>query len=762
MSNINGNINNISNNSYGANLNGPHNNNGNLVTGNSNNGNLITGNLVTGNSNNGNLVTGNIVNPNNNNQPMDEETNVGPSNQENDIYYLFVTALRDNLLDQVLTYSSFFSYDDTFVMEEVINGGHKELINLFMDMGYAIPMYVRNNPMIYKILDYENELIIKIINQIDYDDYSQDIKNKILFMMCRVYPNKMDIINKLLEYSYDINYNDNLGNTYYIWACAKGCLPLVNKLLELGCNPETLTTEQMKGIDYAFIYNHFDLVRELIKLGFKLTFNKLIEKSNINHMELFNLIRDCKCELTEHMKLSAIQNNILPFITYLIDTHTHIYNVPILFHLDKKEQIEIYWNKFKDLNIKDEHENNVLNYAFHVMRYDIYRDFFKYIDLGNKNKKGNTPLMCLINRDCIGCEKQIKEFANLPGVNIFEKNNENMTAIDYLLLYNRRILAEEILDHYQSNLTMFWDNIHRDIKVGLICKDRSIWEKILMDDKIDIKKILENTNYNRSMNNILELGLIKGQLTEEDILNYETNITYNFSDTYNLLKVLIKNFDKLENKNILTTTIIRSYFHLIDYVRSIDLDNYYERYQETFIEYLLEHLNSMKNILYVVNKYYSKEKLMQDIKLIKNEEFINNLINNDEIYKIEFLVRNGYKLKEDMINNLLSKDLTKLSKDFILEIIKNIKDNKILLDLIVKDNKNIMEILFNNAEIKEITENCVICYGIENELGYYYQCCHKHNYHFNCLIPYLQKHNMTNMSCFFCKGDMDFSKIMKQ
>ncbi len=128
---------------------------------------------------------------------------------------------------------------------------------------------------------------------------------------------------------------------------------------------------------------------------------------------------------------------------------------------------------------------------------------------------------------------------------------------------------------------------------------------------------------------------------------------------------------------------------------------------------------------------------------------------------INYLLEIDCEITLDQKKKILEKeDLDKFSETSLKNLFTNITDNKLLLKLLLNNNKY-EKLILNTATQKELTDNCIICYGKESDREYYYQCEHHHNYHFDCLIPYLKKHKMIDMSCFFCTGVVNFNNIYK-
>jgi hypothetical protein len=188
------------------------------------------------------------------------------------------------------------------------------------------------------------------------------------------------------------------------------------------------------------------------------------------------------------------------------------------------------------------------------------------------------------------------------------------------------------------------------------------------------------------------------------------------------------------------------------------MKDYYKNTNQTVLSFLTDNcLNEIATIL-IIRRIFTKEELIEEHKI---QNVFDTLINNKTTKLINYLLEQGCEITLEQKKNIIEhQDLEKYSKTSLKIIFNNITDNKLLLKFLLNDNKY-EKLILDTATHKELHDNCIICYGKESDRSYYYQCEHSHNYHFDCLIPYLKKHKMIDMSCFFCKGNVCFANIFK-
>jgi ankyrin repeat protein len=673
----------------------------------------------------------------------------------------FIKGLNNNELENMVEAATFFSYDDEIIMKEIIKKDNVEYIQLFVGLGYKIPKNIEENDVINYILTNKTPRNIKyIIDNIEYNSFNANNRNKNLLLACKL--DIEEIINKLLEFDYDLGYTDNMNNTYFIWCCAKGNLNLVKKFIELGIDINIKTCQGYCGIQYAIIYNKPNIVEYLFNninndiIKFIEIYNNIkIDLLQDNNQDIFiNIIK------TKELKENEIKECIMCYdkkiLEYIIEKYyNYSFENPLIYYIlncplfdYSVGLLEEKKYDFENVKIRD---MSLFGYIFSY-KYNLSEQYYrlkKYINKENMNHRnidGYIPLISLLNLSMDNIEDIIDEIIETNVIDYKIYDNEGLTCIDHLIINGYYDKSINILSANNIKIMEYLKNIDKGVLVNLIEYNYEIYDLILMDDSINIRDYLE---YPR--NDILELGLIKNQINPYELINYDIDFN-NISSNKILLKAVlqINRVDLIEN-------IILKLNHLLEYVNLDIIEIYNKKNNKSILEFMIKNCYNQKQIIYILKKIYNKEKLNEHI----SEKIWSKIIKKKYDLLIIYLIK--MDIKPNNMDEIIEKiDLnTSLFDENILEIIfNNIKDNKLLLKYLFKNSK-IENIILKSAKSHELTDNCIICYGKDIERHYYYKCEHDHNYHFDCLIPYLKKHNMIDMKCFFCKGNVCFSKIYK-
>jgi hypothetical protein len=365
-------------------------------------------------------------------------------------------------------------------------------------------------------------------------------------------------------------------------------------------------------------------------------------------------------------------------------------------------------------------------------------------NINYKNKEGFTPLMSLLNLPINNLDNILDDIIenNILDHNI--KDNIGLNIIDHLIVNGYFYHAMDILSANNIKIMEYLSKINKNIMVDLIGSNSEIYDMILMNDKINMRDYLEYVT-----NDVLELGLIKKQIDPKELSKYKINYK-NISKNKILLKEVLHT-----NSIELIENIILKNNHLLDYINLDVIEMYYKKNNRSILEYIIDNCNDQKQIINILKKILSREKICNDL----TNEIWSKLVENEYDVLITYLIKIGMKPtnSEEIIEKI---DLHLFDEKTLNVIFCNIRDNKLLLKYLLKDSK-FENIILGYAKQSELTDNCIICYGKESDRQYYYKCEHAHNYHFDCLIPYLKKHNMIDMKCFFCKGNMCFNEIYK-
>jgi ankyrin repeat protein len=719
---------------------------------------------ISGNVN-GN-VDGNISNvaiQSNNNS--NEETYI---DNQDDLLHIFYNALNNDNLEEAINIALIFPYEHEGIMRAIITKKNLEYVQLFIGLGYKIPLWMDSYDTISYVIMHCCDLLPVIIEHLDYEnDYTLEGRNKNIMKICKELGDHIDIFNILLKYSHELNYKDEANNTFLIWAAAKGNLRIVQKLVELNVELNSTTTENLNALDYAFVRKNFDVAEYLLGLGCKLTINEnTLRFADTNYDQEFILKCIDRQELTSHdvrhifeRELSVVQEKIITLNKY----PNVIFQIVNLDNRDKL--LEMLADINYDFNALDENKNNILAYILkspHQVVEQLYsiKPYLDKIDINHQNEDGNTALMMFINFEYLHREMYTQEVLRHIKFDIFIRNKEGYTIIDKLIMKDEIQDVCEILFENNFRLIDYIKSVKSEVFIELI-KNSKIFEYVSIEPSLDIRKYLDKNI--KDINLLCELGLLKNQLTQKDIIEYYNNLDMMKLDKCPLLlKTIFEIQDNLSliDMNIKLFELIlfkKAYLlEMFDYKKVIK--DYYKYTNYTVLTFLVNNCANETATILILKKIFTQYEIIEQNKL---QNVFSKLIDIKANKMINFLLELNCEItleqKQKIIENL---NLEKYSETALKIIFTNITDNKLLLKFLLNDNKY-EKLILDTATKKELHDNCIICYGKESDREFYYQCEHKHNYHFDCLIPYLKKHKMIDMTCFFCKGNMNFGNIYK-
>lgn len=288
------------------------------------------------------------------------------------------------------------------------------------------------------------------------------------------------------------------------------------------------------------------------------------------------------------------------------------------------------------------------------------------------------------------------------------------------------------------------------------------------DNKIKIINSIASSRY-------ITYALQNYSFDETDILQMITKIKkkYNIHIMLNYLSYEENKFNVINNKltndklkyealvylkneknkfNIINSFIDRQYIIMsLPYIFNLEykwklIQNIKNNYDNKFIIdiQLTEHDKLNFNIIKTMNEDMVYDTLI----ILKNQDYISFLI---DIYF------NNYR--HDILNMVNKFENTKTilkllkfiyKKEYIFDIISNLKDRNIMYEVLLKYNKfNFKIVLKNNVDI------CSICLNTYDTIFVKTSC--NHLFHFNCIYKWLNDHK----TCPYCVSDILINKLYK-
>jgi ankyrin repeat protein len=748
---------------------------GNVTTANVTTANVTTANVTLGTvipiNSIGNITTGPIgssdndnfgnVSPNGPNQSIQSNVSDGIVENSDELLELFHNAVNNENLEEAINLATFFPYDHEGILRAVIQKKNTEWIELFVGLGYVIPTYIFNYTVVHYLLMSNMNAVPFIVDNMKYEQaFTLEGRNVNLLKACKEPNISLNIVETLMKYSYYLDYTDEAGNTYLIWAAARGNFEVVKKFIELNIDTRKKTTEHYSAIDYAFIGKHFEICDYLLDKGCEMNLEKIIQHHSDGAYEEEYLIKIIdKQGVTEDLITIIFNGDNKNFQKYIITKYPNDIIFKIINSVHRDEFLKNLADQGYDFNTVNENGDNIIGYIF-SSNYQLNEQFnsilpyLDKIDVNHKNKQGNSPLFNLKN----DFNEILEKCNTIPQFDFFIKNTKEMTFLDELLIDNYTEIVIEILSEKNIKLIEYLHKVNTPTIIAILKNNHEIFDLVLCDTLFDMRKYLDK-NIN-DLNIILELGLLKRQFNKEDIQKYSENINYKtLVQKSTLLSIVFELDINISDKIKLFEFILFRKATLLDLInyKSI-IEEYYNYTGKTILTYLANECSNEQGTLLIIKHIFSKEVLIEQNK--KQNVFDKFIVKNKPVI-INYLIENDCDLSDEQRKVIIEElDVKFFSEITLKKIFTNITDNTVLLKLLLTNSKY-EKLILDTATQKEQTDNCIICYGKEADRPYYYQCEHNHNYHFDCLIPYLKKHKMTNMICFYCKGDVCFNNIFK-
>ncbi len=481
----------------------------------------------------------------------------------------------------------------------------------------------------------------------------------------------------------------NEHNLFVAQTLIKHQLPVNNEIIN-DINNTLINYLQNKGIDFRLLnIQNFSIAKEIILtniLKFNTDINELNnniinQKNTVNQGEINNFSRISE-RMSNLVNISIELNKWIPDQTlrisqgslYIDFNNINQNNLLKIIDLFNKSGINIDKNQILSLksettiqinnNISMIFNKNSISFKFE----NLINNFNKIINFFNET--GKHQIVSYL-------DEIISNLNNLPVLKQLSANNLNPE------LYNLKNIFNEInLNIFQPNNTNLTDNINQI-------------SHLLNSFKNELQNIKSNNMLSQNDFNKIS-GILEKAITVTSGINIKNKITpENFINIQNTLKQFITLTDKILNFNntienqinikpqIISNISIESIIESLAFLktRNINIDN------EKFID--------------IMTKYFAN-----DMKLSKNLEKLNLLINNEKI------LENQFKNISDIINNikktlneiLIKPDNNNLKSEILLNQLKTFIDKSGL-----NIEKNIMNILSNNLNksIKPISQQTI-------------------------------------------------------
>jgi ankyrin repeat protein len=209
-----------------------------------------------------------------------------------------------------------------------------------------------------------------------------------------------------------------------------------------------------------------------------------------------------------------------------------------LFNLLKSHKWEefilmIQKNENIDLNIKDEHQNYLINYAIIYNRIDVLNEIFKKrIRLDVKDTDGRTILYFPIKLNYLNVLEKLLMFdKNQVGISILEiKDNNGYSALHYSIIFDN-FDAFQLLYKNDSNIESIDKFGNNSLGVAIEYK-RIKFIEFLISKNVNLNHV------NKTGETPIILALLKKQIKIIEIL-LETSLNLNIAETQNKITPLI-------------------------------------------------------------------------------------------------------------------------------------------------------------------------------------------------------------------------------
>ena len=503
---------------------------------------------------------------------------------------------------------------------------------------------------------------------------------------------------------------------WYIYAFEK----FIDKIYKE--NKESVSKEKYKGYivnlkEYENIKDNIEYkkVKPLLSSQGKPDFNKIVQNFNPNKFNSINKLKQIEFKTARYLfyKITNQENYII--------INEELWNLigclgqnnndsPINYTIEKENQIEINFENGDNIYIRSNDDNIISQYSFN---YSIKKEEYKYYVGEYKNiiKDINTYY---------SIEKEFEDNLNKKDINSINKSGylisniwinqwkkiTNYENIKNLIKENNTKIADEIVYYLENNKYKYSDL--PPLEIFNFQTKNEIDDFLLNDSLVIINSDFKQSFKIKSKDNITTYVLNKNQIS----VNLDKNMIFNLN------KNIIKSKENL--------LFIKQMFKIIKLKPNKDINNniylinkkILDKFKQILDYNKICHILKNNNIIDMTNNNNFDEYFSEIIKFIKEDKEYMDKINNinliDEFnflkcdYKLS-IKHNEIMLENTKINFIYFSDFILVNKDILLFLYENniiniemkeqlyqsnyiINDEKILLVLKDKENKNLYEI----------------------------------------------------------------------
>ena len=550
--------------------------------------------------------------------------------------------------------------------------------------------------------------------------------------------------------------NDNLINI----AVIENNLELFNILLNNGVSPFEKNMNGLSGLDFAVKKNRNemfdtisnldnfsdfyteDLLIESIKNDNQIIFSKLIDYTELNGDELFDIASDFNnieainhifenisfipgkqqltklieliCEKYDNEEKTEASLNLVDYLLkikisfsdFITDDGQTAWMLAI--NNDNEKIFEKIIQAKGDLNTDDQYHNTPLMYAIQKNNTDFVRSILKKkINLTHKDSNGNTALSLAVMK---GNLEMVKEILKYPNVLINEKNNHEQTPLSIAIYKKRLDLISELLwngaDVSHNPAKIVEDNSVFQIGLsGQYEKAYESYDEHIIDSFISLKRLGLNLFQTNENGDSFILHFIKeGYLDNfKSVLQcpFNPNQTDTNGDTA-LMCAMRKNNDDysvgllLKCNNLDHSLKNNNNEDIYDIAKKHGTDKRVHFLIRDDKNINLEKLTKVFGILVKTGKLEEEEETLQKIENFKIDKFLKSYVDDEKNNSLMLsVIYNNYEnfqwlLKNSNTINLNQKNIDNKNITQLIESLPEDEQEKYALDLksFLKKNNN--------------------------------------------------------------------------
>ncbi len=441
------------------------------------------------------------------------------------------------------------------------------------------------------------------------------------------------IVELLLANNAEVNARDNVYNTPLHCACQKGHTEVVKILLEKGANISQQNDQGETALDIATQNETTDTINLLIKSSeflrcinennFESAGQLLLEGAIFNKSILATEDQDLKTNFTKFV-FDAVRNNKTNLVGILIEklgadffslrdaeeatllhmacennstnvvellTKEHNSKPSNYINFDDKnkstplhyasnrghaEVVRLLLEKGAQIDSKEYSGNDALCYASYKGHIDVVRLLLeKGAKISQQDNQGETALHFAVDKGHTEVVRLLIE----SGANISQQNDQGETALDIAIRNEKTKIVELLTQHSQSSQS-FEDLIRRDnFELAEKLLNRADFDKsILATQDQDLKTKFTKFVFDAVVNNevdVIKILIEKLGVDFFDITNGKTTIIQYAINSYesekkDLTKILLQEFKKLKQSEIIDTEDCYTPFHYLSHFYEIE------------------------------------------------------------------------------------------------------------------------------------------------------------------------------------------------